>query len=757
MMETYLIVYAACAAALGIWMESAWQLPAVPLMAAGLFCMGLSGIFWRQKRKSLAFIFFLAFVLAGGMARMDLADEHWRAQSRDMAGAEGMFQGVVSGGSSISEGETRYLRYPVELSQVTYKDGSPHPLHGAVYLYIPWDGETKPIPIDQRLTIRGELSHIRLYQNPGKMDLERRYQSQRLIGRIYAASPKDVEIGGPAGEYPLSAWAESIKQTIRDRFSPYMDKGRLPLLMTLLFGGNYDELPPGVLDSFTATGIVHILSVSGSHVALLFGFLVLLGSWLSVPRRIILPIAAFVILFYGALSGFVPPVIRASVMGVLSVMGLFFGREKESVLLLGAAVLGMLLWEPRYLFDVSFQLSVGASAGILLFYPKLAKEIRRLPHMPRWVAEGTALALAAQVLTVPIILYDFHVLPLYFVPANLFITPLLEWTIILGLAAALLVSVIAPLAGGLLQLADYFLWAAIRGNGVLSALPHAVLPLGGMAAGEAALYYGAVFLASTRKWWRAYRWGKEMAGGAAACLLLWNGWLWWTQPAVEYFVPDLGASRGAVLHGRGPTVVYYKDGGLPFDIGNRELRSVLAYKGLFSVDIFIAEFSAGRGPAPFTLSVPIREIWVMEKGRPAASAFLNDHPESRVRTIKKGHWQGTDGTLYLCDGRNWAIVREGFGYFFDSGEPWKGNQLRADRWIWFGGTGGFQSGVNDDTIQTLQPKLALYAGSRLPAAGEDKEKLELLGIPVMDTYERGMVEVGVRGEDVRVETFIKES
>lgn len=362
MMEKYLLVWTACALALGIWCEEWMRLPAMPLMAAGLFCMGISCILWRQKRKWAAFLLFLLFVGAAGMARMDMSETHWEAQSRDMAGAEGVFFGITSGGSSIVEGETTYLRYPVELASVTYRDGSQHELHGAVYLYVPWDGKSSPLATDTALAMHGELSRIRLYQNPGKMDLESRYKSQRLIGRIYAASEKDVEIRGRAGIYALSAWAEGAKQGIRERFSPYMDRGRLPLLMTLLFGGNYDELPPGILDSFTATGIVHILSVSGSHVALLFGFLVLLGKWLSVPRRIILPLAAAVILFYGALSGFVPPVIRASVMGVLSVAGLFFGRTKEAILLLGAAVLGDAPLGPALLVRREFS-AVGGRVG----------------------------------------------------------------------------------------------------------------------------------------------------------------------------------------------------------------------------------------------------------------------------------------------------------------------------------------------------------------------------------------------------------
>lgn len=59
------------------------------------------------------------------------------------------------------------------------------------------------------------------------------------------------------------------------------------------------------------------------------------------------------------------------------------------------------------------------------------------PKLPKWVKEGIALSSAAQLLTIPIMLYDFHRFPVYFIFANLFVTPFLEWVIIAGLVAAL--------------------------------------------------------------------------------------------------------------------------------------------------------------------------------------------------------------------------------------------------------------------------------------------------------------------------------
>ena len=106
-----------------------------------------------------------------------------------------------------------------------------------------------------------------------------------------------------------------------------MDPVRLHILMTLLFGGNYSDIPEYIMNSFSATGIVHILSVSGSHVALLFGFLYFLGKWLHLPKRLVITGSIFLVIFYSVLSGLVPPVVRAAVMGILSAGGGFTGKD----------------------------------------------------------------------------------------------------------------------------------------------------------------------------------------------------------------------------------------------------------------------------------------------------------------------------------------------------------------------------------------------------------------------------------------------
>lgn len=739
----YILVYAASAAAAGIWAGVRLGSLLVPLGAGGLLCLALSLFLLHAGKRQAGIAVGLLTVFLAGALRMGIADRAADALP-PLEGAAGVYSAVIAEEAQETEAYTRYL---IALRSLRYEDGTEHAARGMAYLHVQKD--MPGLSPDTKVRVAGEMSRIRLYKNPGKIDLESRYRSRGIVGRIYTERAGQVTALGRAGEYPLSAFAYETKEELRARFAPYMDAGRLPLLMTLLFGGSYEALPEGVLTSFTATGLVHILSVSGSHIALLLGFLCLIGKWCRLPRRVVLPAAVGAILCYAALAGFAAPVVRASVMGILAAVALFFRRESESVNLLAAAVLLMLFWEPFYLFDVSFELSALASAGILLFYRPLAVFLSRV-HVPHWAAEGTALAFSAQALTVPIVLYDFHILPVYFVPANLLVAPLLEGAIILGLAASVISYLFLPLAGGLLQLSDYALLLAMKVNFLLSSLPHAVLSAGAMAAAETALWYFTLAALRFRPHLSARR-RKCAAGACLALLLLWNGWSFWCRPEAECIIPDLGAARAAAFRTEGRTVIYYKDSGLPFDIGGRELLSALGYKGIFRVDVFIGDFRRCKEPSPFTLGVPIREIWLTEAGSAAAKNFLAAHPESRVRVVNAFRAKLSGGIETAVGGASWEIRMKDASFYLDGGTVFPVRP--AARRVWIGGRDAFTSAVNGDTMKVLAVSEAVYAGDRSQRAGEDTDLFRLLGIPFSDTYRDGMTTLTRRRGVWETETY----
>lgn len=691
-------------------------------------------LLWRKTGiRGAALAGSIFFICALGFGRMALSETMWEETSRWAVGSTGTFTGIITEPPLVQRTGEPYARYPVELEVLRYPDGETKRLSGTAYVYDP--DISRLHKTGDRISVQGKMSAIRIYGNPGKIDLSGRYRSRRLLGRIYTEGEGNVRSLGNSGDFLIRRTAEDIKGYLTERFAPYMDPVRLRILMTLLFGGGYNEIPEAVMTSFSATGIVHILSVSGSHVALLFGFLYFLGKWLRLPKKLVLAGAILLVLAYAVLSGLVPPVIRAAVMGILSVGGIFLDREKSSLNLLGAAVSGMLLWDPFYLFDVSFQLSVGASAGILIFYRPILRFLAARPGIPRWVCEGISLSLAAQILTVPIILYDFHVFPLFFIPANLFVTPFLEWVIIAGLLAAVISFLFLPLAAGILYAADYLLWGSIRMNFFLAGLPRASLETGGVTALQGLLYYQTVGLVYFRREIRA---GKYLF---PACTSLWGVlaaaslYFWAAAPSVSAYVPDLGPCRGAAVRWEGKRILYYKGSRIPAYTASWEWLSFLQYEGIFSADVLILNLEEVRDKIPVS-TVPVREIWAVGGDPRKLCPELLEGFSGKVRILKKGKLS-VGGLAVTTNGSSFLLRRGDRGCYISGNKDLTEKEFPRHL-LWLAGPLPYGQMRTDKTIDGLSPEAVLYSGSGMDSSYEDMELLDAKGIPAVNIYTDGM-------------------
>ena len=690
-----------------------------------------------RKGKGLALLGGALFLLALGMGRMEVADLVWSRQSSWAIGSDGTFQAIVMEEPLVQDGVDGYARYLVDLEEIRYGDGTEKKLSGTAYFYD--TAEKEMYRPGDRISMEGKLHPIRLYGNPGKIDLAGRYRSRRLLGRIYEAERAAPSFVEDSGAYRMERMAADMKKGLAASFAPYMDPTRLHLLMTLLFGGSYNEIPESVMTSFQTTGIIHILSVSGSHVALLFGFLYFLGKWLRLPKKIVIVFAVVVVLFYAALSGLVPPVIRAAVMGILSVGGVFLEREKATLNLLGAAVLGMLLWDPFYLYDVSFQLSVGASAGILIFYRPLLSYLQKIHYLKNWIREGIALSTAAQVLTLPIVLYDFHAFPLFFIPANLFVTPFLEWVIIAGLLAAAVSLLFVPLAGGTLYVSDYLMWCGLRLNFYLSSLPKASIGTGGMSALASVLYYATV----AGLYFRKKLWAKRrLAYGALAAwaaLFLAVCISWWMTPPFRVYCPDLGADRGLVLVNGKQNILYYKASGVSSHTANWEWNSFLGYEGIFDADILIINAEDAKETVPLTMTIPIKEIWVT--GNPSLLSPLWEKQNGERRVMKMAKLS-VGNLIFETNGSTWRI-EQGEKEIYLAGKKLMASSPKVHTLLLSGGS--FQM-LSEKEIASIAPDVVLYGGSRLVNAWEDMELFDFQNIPAVNLYTEGAQEVVFEGK-----------
>jgi competence protein ComEC len=242
--------------------------------------------------------------------------------------------------------------------------------------------------------------------------------------------------------------------------------------------------------NFRASGLYHLLAVSGQNVALVAGGALILAWLLGLPRWAGQLGALASIGGYVLAVGPQPSVVRAGIAGALGSLAWLTARPTDRwyFLLLGAFAL--LAWNPYVLFDAGFQLSFAAVVAIFMLAPRLEERLEGYP-LPRMLREVIAISTACGLATAPILWLQFHSIPLLAVPANAAAAPAVVPLLGLAMAAAA-VHPFAPAVSAVLAQADGLCAAYLATCAkVFGRLPLAQIRSGWAAAALALLAGGA--------------------------------------------------------------------------------------------------------------------------------------------------------------------------------------------------------------------------------------------------------------------------
>ncbi|MFZ2226138.1 MAG: ComEC/Rec2 family competence protein [Candidatus Moraniibacteriota bacterium] len=222
------------------------------------------------------------------------------------------------------------------------------------------------------------------------------------------------------------------------------------LLEGLIIGGS-GNLSKEIQANFSRTGMTHIVAVSGYNITIVAQYLMLIGLFLGLWRRQAFWFALIGIWIFILMTGFPASAIRAGVMGTLLLYAMKNGRlaNAGNAILFSAVV--MLFWNPLLLrYDVGFQLSFLATLGIVYFYPIFEKyfgeKLKKYPDIFSFVGEILFMSLSAQILVLPIILFNFQTLSLISPVTNILVLPILPITMLIGFLAVATSFIFQPLA-----------------------------------------------------------------------------------------------------------------------------------------------------------------------------------------------------------------------------------------------------------------------------------------------------------------------
>ncbi|HVL94323.1 MAG TPA: ComEC/Rec2 family competence protein [Solirubrobacteraceae bacterium] len=302
--------------------------------------------------------------------------------------------------------------------------------------------------------------------------------------------------GGPAGAV----------DAVRRRAERGLERGLPPPRAALLAGmvlGRDDGIEQQVREAFQASGLAHLLAVSGTNVMLLATLVLAAGALVGASLRARLVAALALVALYVPLTGAGPSIQRAGVMGAAGLVAALAGRPASRWYALGLAAAVTLALNPYAAGEPGWQLSFAAVAGLLALAPALRQALERR-RVPRPLAEVAAMTIAATVATAPLMAAHFEYLSLASLPANVAAAPAVAPVMWLGTVAAAVAQATPALAAPLnalnAPLLGYVEGVAVVAAGVPGAtVPVALSGAAGAAAGYAAL---AAFLLAGRALWR---------------------------------------------------------------------------------------------------------------------------------------------------------------------------------------------------------------------------------------------------------------
>ena len=303
---------------------------------------------------------------------------------------------------------------------------------------------------------------------PGAFDTQGWLNSQGL-----AAYGKFKRWSAYSGDWTFERSFFHFRQFLQRRFAKFLDPAETGLLMGLL-AGDRSGIPEVLRSDFQRSGLVHVLAISGFHVVLLAGMLMIFLKATGLPHKIVIIIAVTLLAIYVPVTGGSPAVRRAVMMFAIPQIGTLFGKPANTLNSLGVALLLIILPEPSVIWNPGFQLSFAATAGIIIgtphnptkLLPDSFKQNKLWQKIQAFAVDPTYVTFCATLATAPFLIHHFKTLSPFAWFGNIIIVPAISLGMQAGLFAQL--SPIDFISGTFCAAARFFLRLASLLTRILS-------------------------------------------------------------------------------------------------------------------------------------------------------------------------------------------------------------------------------------------------------------------------------------------------
>jgi competence protein ComEC len=333
---------------------------------------------------------------------------------------------------------------------------------GKILVYFPKEElGNKEVKVGDRILVASEIQGIKGPYNPYGFDPKSYYANLQIYGQI------KVRIGhwrwlSEEKVKGVQYWSNLASLYLEEVFIKGGLKGNEFAVATALVFGLRNDMDSEIVSAFSASGAMHILSVSGMHVGMIFLALEFLLKFmnrnrlLKVLKLLLILIAIWI---YSIISGLSPSVIRASLMLTFVILGELIEKKGSPLNTVCLSAFLLIVWDPGLIKNIGFQLSFTAVVGIVLWYKDLFSFFDFKFRIFEWLWSVSAVSLTATIATLPLCLYYFNQFPNYFLLSNYLVIPISNMVVYLGISLSLLGwnSLCALLIGKALNWTVWFL------------------------------------------------------------------------------------------------------------------------------------------------------------------------------------------------------------------------------------------------------------------------------------------------------------
>lgn len=351
----------------------------------------------------------------------------------------------------------------------------------------------KQIKIGDTLQLEGILKAPQTSKNPSQFDYARYLQFKNTFSLFYANQNWSVLYNANDFTGKLISNLNDTRNRILGIHAQNIKSPMIEILGGIIFGDDAVNPDNITKKSFINSGIFHILAASGMNVTLIFGIWFFFAKNLRLNYKFSIFTGILLILFYTCMTGFGPPIIRASLMLILILLGKLIDRKTPTMALLFMVAFLMLLFSPLMIFDVGFQLSFIITFALILTAPLLNFNFKH--KFFNYLLGACLIPVIAQFFAAPLQMFYFNTFTLYSVFANIAIIPVLSIVSFLGFISSI-IAIIPVISNKICFLADIILNPMliyiIKVANFFSELPFAIIYLKKPSIFQLILYFSII-------------------------------------------------------------------------------------------------------------------------------------------------------------------------------------------------------------------------------------------------------------------------